>query len=349
MDSDIHLDFPLNSSGSQILSRRPKESVECGAHAWNSLGGTTRRPSDQAGPIRAHVDRAPTVLDGKPGRDHRPVCCSRGFEIVRTYEDAARAGLRLDGRLSLRSSLPTSRSGRADFDVILVYDVSRWGRFQDADESAYYEYICRRARRRCPLLRRAIRERRQRDFHDAQRLEAILMAGEYSRELSVKVFHGQCRLVELGFHQGGAAGFWAAPHAPRPERTAERRVWPAASIRASRPIASSSCPGPPEEIEIVRWMYLAFRGRRQDRIGDCQGIERTQACRPTSARPWTRGTVHQVLTNEKYVGNNVYNRFRSSSKRSACSTRADMWIRANGAFEPIISSGSVRWGPKDRS
>lgn len=29
--------------------------------------------------------------------------------------------------------------------MILVYDVSRWGRFQDADESAHYEYICKRA------------------------------------------------------------------------------------------------------------------------------------------------------------------------------------------------------------
>jgi hypothetical protein len=35
-------------------------------------------------------------------------------------------------------------SGAASFDVILVYDVSRWGRFQDADESAYYEYLCKR-------------------------------------------------------------------------------------------------------------------------------------------------------------------------------------------------------------
>ena len=34
-----------------------------------------------------------------------------------------------------------------------------------------------------------------------------VMAGEYSRELSVKVFAGQCRLVELGFRQGGAAGY----------------------------------------------------------------------------------------------------------------------------------------------
>ena len=37
------------------------------------------------------------------------------------------------------------QSGEAQYSCILVYDVSRWGRFQDADESAYYAYICRRA------------------------------------------------------------------------------------------------------------------------------------------------------------------------------------------------------------
>ena len=33
------------------------------------------------------------------------------------------------------------------------------------------------------------------------------MAAEYSLELSVKVFFGQCRLIELGFRQGGPAGY----------------------------------------------------------------------------------------------------------------------------------------------
>ncbi len=37
------------------------------------------------------------------------------------------------------------QSGHADFNVILVYDISRWGRFQDADESAYYEFMCKEA------------------------------------------------------------------------------------------------------------------------------------------------------------------------------------------------------------
>ena len=69
----------------------------------------------------------------------------RGIEIVRTYADEGRSGLRLDGRNALKQLIYDVQSGNADFATILVYDVSRWGRFQDADESAYYEYICKRA------------------------------------------------------------------------------------------------------------------------------------------------------------------------------------------------------------
>ncbi|WP_327196223.1 recombinase family protein [Sphingomonas sp. SRS2] len=69
----------------------------------------------------------------------------RGFEIVKTYEDSGKSGLRLDGRLSLQQLIADVRGGQTDFKAILVYDVSRWGRFQDADESAYYEFICREA------------------------------------------------------------------------------------------------------------------------------------------------------------------------------------------------------------
>jgi hypothetical protein len=32
------------------------------------------------------------------------------------------------------------------------------------------------------------------------------MAAEYSRELSVKVFSGQCHLIELGFRQEAGCG-----------------------------------------------------------------------------------------------------------------------------------------------
>src|SRR3546814_3115684 len=70
---------------------------------------------------------------------------SKGYRIVRTYADEGKSGLSLDGRASLQKLISDVQEHLADFSAILVYDVSRWGRFQDADESAYYEYICRRA------------------------------------------------------------------------------------------------------------------------------------------------------------------------------------------------------------
>lgn len=69
----------------------------------------------------------------------------RGYQIVKTYSDAGKSGLRIEGRDGLTQLLNDIQAGKTDFNTVLVYDISRWGRFQDADESAYYEYICKRA------------------------------------------------------------------------------------------------------------------------------------------------------------------------------------------------------------
>jgi len=74
-----------------------------------------------------------------------------GLAIVRTYADEGKSGLRFADRDALQQLIRDVQSGDADFSAILVYDVSRWGRFQDADESAYYEYICRRAGSACTI------------------------------------------------------------------------------------------------------------------------------------------------------------------------------------------------------
>src|ERR1700685_1320459 len=65
--------------------------------------------------------------------------------IVRTYADQGRSGLHIQHRAGLTELIDDVRDGRTDFDHILVYDVSRWGRFQDIDERAYYEFSCRQA------------------------------------------------------------------------------------------------------------------------------------------------------------------------------------------------------------
>jgi DNA invertase Pin-like site-specific DNA recombinase len=65
--------------------------------------------------------------------------------IVRTYRDEGESGLRIENRTGLTELIEDVRSGQTDFGHLLVFDVSRWGRFQDVDESAHYEFICRQA------------------------------------------------------------------------------------------------------------------------------------------------------------------------------------------------------------
>jgi len=65
--------------------------------------------------------------------------------VVKIYADEGKSGLNAEGREQFRKLLIDVQGHHAAYRGILVYDVSRWGRFQDADESAYYEYICRRA------------------------------------------------------------------------------------------------------------------------------------------------------------------------------------------------------------
>jgi DNA invertase Pin-like site-specific DNA recombinase len=172
----------------------------------------------------------------------REYATRRNIEIVRTYADEGKSGLRIDGRQALQQLIRDVETGNADFQIILVYDVSRWGRFQDADESAYYEYICRRAGIQVAYCAEQFE-------NDGSPVSTIVkgvkraMAGEYSRELSAKVFIGQCRLIELGFRQGGPAGYGLRRVLIDQSGSVKGELL-AASTRACKPTASScSRPG----------------------------------------------------------------------------------------------------------
>jgi DNA invertase Pin-like site-specific DNA recombinase len=255
------------------------------------------------------------------------------IEIIETYADAGKSGLSLDGRDALKRLIDDVQAGTAQFNMILVLDVTRWGRFQDADESAYYEYICRRA----GIDVQYVAEQFDNDGSPVSTIVKGVkraMAGEYSRELSAKVFAGQCRLIELGFRQGGQAGYGLRRVLvdERGERKATLKRGEHKSLQTDRVIL---VPGPPEEVETVRWIYRAFieEGMQEGRIA---AILNQRGVLTDLERPWTRGTVHEVLTNEKYIGNNIFNRTSFKLKKRHVENSPDMWVRADGVFEAVV-------------
>lgn len=257
----------------------------------------------------------------------------RGFEVVRTYADTGKSGLKLDGRVALQQLINDVQKGDADFDVILVYDVSRWGRFQDADESAYYEFLCREAGISIHYCAE--------QFENDGSLSATIiksmkraMAGEYFRELSAKVFTGQCRLISLGFRQGGPAGYGLRRLLVDEHRNPKAKlgIGEHKSLQTDRVVLT---PGPPEEVEVVRRLYRMFVVQRRNE-SDIAAALNAEGLLTDNGRPWTRGVVHQLLTNEKYIGNNVYNRRSHKLKAKRVVNSPDMWVRAEGAFEGIV-------------
>jgi DNA invertase Pin-like site-specific DNA recombinase len=258
----------------------------------------------------------------------------RGFEIVQTYADEGRSGLNVAGRDALKRMIDDVQAGRATYRVILVYDVSRWGRFQDADESAYYEYLCKRA----GIAVHYCAEQFENDGGPTSTIIKSVkraMAGEYSRELSAKVFQGQCRLIELGYRQGGAPGFGLRRMliGMTGDKKGVLSAGEQKSLQTDRVIL---VPGPDEELRVVQWVYEQFtrHGKRESEIA----AELNEQGKATDlGRPWTRGTVHQLLTNEKYIGNNVFNRTSFKLKKKRVRNTQEMWVRAAGAFEAVVS------------
>lgn len=258
---------------------------------------------------------------------------ARGYEIVRTYADEGKSGLRLEGRDQLKRLFADVENGNVDFEAVLVYDISRWGRFQDTDESAYYEYMLKRAGLRLVYCAEQFE-------NDGSPTSTIIkgvkraMAGEYSRELSTKVFKGQCRLIQMGYRQGGPAGFglrrMLIDQAGEPKGVLKRGEHK--SLQTDRVIL---VPGPGEEVDVVRLIYRLFiQEARSER--EIAAVLNDRGLVTDAGKPWSRGTVHQVLTNEKYIGHNVWNRQSFKLKKNRVVNPPSMWVRADDAFEGVV-------------
>lgn len=261
-----------------------------------------------------------------------------GMDIVRVYRDDGRSGLTIEHRPGLRALMDDITRGHPGFDGVLVLDVSRWGRFQNVDEAAYYEFLC---------WRRGVKV-----FYVAELFEndgspfsmvfkglKRAMAAEYSRELSVKTSAAHRHLAELGFRQGAMAGYGL------------RRLLISADGEARMLLADGErkslvtdrvilVPGPPEEVETVRWIFAQYLNGQT-----CTGIARLlndKGILTHRGRPWVYGTVNTILCGEKYAGTNVYCRCKKRLASPPVPNPESQWVRKEGAYEPIVPLETYR-------
>ncbi|TIP74839.1 MAG: recombinase family protein [Mesorhizobium sp.] len=258
----------------------------------------------------------------------------RGYNIVHTYQDAGKSGLSLRGREGLKQLLADVVTGQTDFSAILVLDISRWGRFQDTDQSAHYEFICRDAGVAVVYCGEPFE-------NDGSMVSSILknikrvMAGEYSRELSAKVSRAHIQQARLGFKQGGNSPYGTRRLLVDKDGT-PRFLLGYGEWKGLNTDRIVFVPGPPDELIIVRRIFKMFVSERLSMRGIALRLNE-EGVPSTNGGAWNGRRVRTVLASELMIGNYVFNRSTQLMRGSKKRNPPDRWVRTH-VMEPIVDA-----------
>ncbi len=255
------------------------------------------------------------------------------LEVCRTYVDEAKSGLDIRNRQGLSQLLQDVLGGSCPYTSVLVYDVSRWGRFQDPDEAAHYEFVCKAAGVRVHYCAEHF-------GNDTYLPNVILkalnrvMAGEYSRELSTKVFAGLTRLARDGYRTGGCAGYGLRRMLFSADKIPKGEIPPGDQKRLVNERVKL-IPGPATEIHWIGEIYRMYIHEHM-RLQHIANRLNQLGIPGLNGRNWTRNAVKGILRNPKYAGTVRYNatteRLRSAQKKNP----EKEWIVVPCAFEGVV-------------
>ena len=257
-----------------------------------------------------------------------------GIVIVKVYADLGVSGMTAEQRGQFLALIDDVEHGRNAFNIVLYLDESRWGRFVNSRDAEFYRMGLERKNVLCHSCDKPLTLTN----NIADRIMTLLRdesASDYCRQLSQKVWAGQCNLVTKGFRQGGVSGFGLRRMLldetgnPKQELVMGQRK----SLLTERVIL---VPGPDEERNIVLWVYDRFMaGTGETEIA---ALLNAQGIKNHFGRPWSMGTVREVLTNEKYIGNNLFNRTSGKMKRKSRPNPECEWIRKERVFTPLVDA-----------
>src|SRR5581483_8507273 len=160
------------------------------------------------------------------------------------------------------------------------------------------------------------------------------MAGEYSRELSTKVFVGQSRISRLGFWRGGPPGYGLRRQLIDEKGNAKKTLefGERKSLHSDRIVLVY---GPAIEVETVRRIFRSFVHERKGESAIARELNADNL--PTTyGKRWEPETITRFLTNERYLGHIVFNRTSFKLGQTRVSNPSEMWVRRENAFAPII-------------
>lgn len=261
----------------------------------------------------------------------------KNIDIIHEETDEGKTGLIADrpGFQNILRNWVTNPKAPA-YDYILVFDVSRWGRFQDTDESGYYEYLARKSGKMVIYVPRGIPTEEQKLSYALQTTLERHMAAEYSAALSRKVFYGSVNVSKKGYSAGGlppyGLGRLLLDEQRRPIQLLKRGERKMISNQrvTFKPLKDRST-------HVVREIF-SFFVHDNNSLHDIARILNERGIPSPGGRSWSTQTIRHILDNENYLGVKVYNKTWGRLRKPRRRNPRSEWVFCPNAFPALVSA-----------
>ena len=231
------------------------------------------------------------------------------------------------------------------FDYILVYDVSRWGRYQNQNEAAYYEHLCEQHGKKVLYTSKPFPREEQEMTDSIITPMERWMAAQYSRQLSGKVWHGCMKISKDGYSAGGTACYGMArlllDESKKPIRELKKGEHKMISNQRV-----TFTPLNDETTQVVKDIFDMFVNKWLT-IDDISDDLNEKGIPSSNGGIWNNGKVHRILGNEIYTGTRLYNKTSGKLKQKKVKNPRNEWAIAPKAF-PAVVSEEMFWRAQER-
>ena len=243
---------------------------------------------------------------------------THGYKVIDWYVDDGKSGTSFEQRpafMSLKRKVETD----PNFEYVLVYDESRWGRAGNPRESTYWKIHFEKHRVYIRIVNSQSKHENDIGSYVIEVVEGA-EASEYSKKLSRSTLRGCYANALKGFSNGGTAPYGYSRVAVNKETgeiirelmpgehrrdQEEKVVWDLGNVDEVRTVKRIF------ELKCMGYGYRAIADRLNADTIPCPKRGRWR----NKNQMWSVGTIQSIITNPAYCGDRIYNRHPLSKKR----------------------------------
>ncbi|UCB57049.1 MAG: recombinase family protein [Candidatus Omnitrophota bacterium] len=252
------------------------------------------------------------------------------IKVIEFFAEEA-CGENVEGRPQFRKMIECCKL-KDDFQYVLVYDISRWGRFTNPKEAVYWEVEVERADKKVVFVSEGFKE----DSIGTSITNFVKSAeaSEYLKNIRRQTLRGKIYNAKQGFWMGG-----------RPPYGYNRALVEGGKIGEVLPEGKEKgIKGQKiklvvnkQQAKVIKTIFVMFAKQGLSVRSIVEYLNQSPYA-PPRGKKWTKSSLWRILHNDVYIGTLVYNRENIHKRNGKHKYNPkDKWVVVENSHQPIIS------------